>query len=249
MTEGAASGWFTQALARLRPWGQRAVLLARHSARRAGPVLRATWQVAKPVLRTALQVVLALLILLEEWGWRPLADLFGRLAQWRPWAQIETVIARLPPYAALIVFVLPSMLLLPLKFLALLLIAKGQVVWAGILFAAAKVVATALVARLFMLTQPALMQIGWFAWCYDRFMPWKDAITDYVRASWVWRVARFWKERAKRAAKKLEPVVRPLLIRLWVAAGEAARSLGALAARVGQDLKTRWVAWNHRTGS
>lgn len=225
------------------------MLLARHAARRTGPVLRAGWQVTKPILRTALQIVLALLILLEEWGWRPLADLFGRLARWRPWAQVETVIARLPPYAALVVFVLPSMLLLPLKFLALLLIAKGQVVWAGVLFATAKVVATALVARLFMLTQPALMQIGWFAWCYDRFMPWKDAITDYVRASWVWRVARFWKERAKRAGRKLEPVVRPVLIRLWAVAGEAARSLGVLAARIGQNLKTRWSTWNHRTGS
>ena len=61
-------------------------------------------------------------------------------------------------------FALPTLLLLPLKLLALLLIAKGQVILAGLLFVAAKVVATALIARLFMLTQPALMQIGWFAW-------------------------------------------------------------------------------------
>ena len=51
---------------------------------------------------------------------------------------------RLPPYAALVVFVLPSTLLLPLKLLAVVLIAKGQIVLAGILFAFAKVVATAL---------------------------------------------------------------------------------------------------------
>jgi hypothetical protein len=122
--------------------------------------LRTSWAAAKPVLRTTLQIVLGLLLVLEEWGWRPLADLLGRLARWRAWAQAEYAIARLPPYAALLAFALPSLLLLPLKFLAVFLIAKGQVILAALLFAAAKVVSTAFIARLFMLTQPALMQIA-----------------------------------------------------------------------------------------
>lgn len=227
---------------RLRPWGQRATLLARHALRRAGPVVRGFWQAAKPVLRTALQVVLALLILLEEWGWRPLADLLGRLARWRPWAQFEHGIALLPPYAALVVFVLPTTLLLPLKFLAILLVAKGQFVLAALLFATAKVVATALIARLFLLTQPALMQIGWFAWCYDRFMPWKEALVDYVRASWVWRVARVWKERARR-------LMRVQWRRWQPAAAELRAALVAVTARVRlatgnlmRQIRARWAA-------
>ena len=179
-------------------WPAALTAVARRVVHVMGPILRRTWQVTRPVLRTALQIVLALLILLEEWGWRPLADLLGRLARWRPWAQVETAIARLPPYAALLVFVIPTVLLLPLKFLALFLVAKGQFVLAGLLFAGAKVVATALVARLFMLTQHALMQIGWFAWAYDTVMPWKEALVERVRASWVWRASRIWKERSKR---------------------------------------------------
>ena len=166
----------------------RTVLLAREARRGLRPTLRARWTFARRVLRTALEILLALIIVFEEWGWRPLADLIGRLARWRPWAAIESVIIRLPPYAALVVFALPTTLLLPLKFLALLLIAKGQVIMAGLLFLAAKVVATALIARLFVLTQPALMQIGWFAWCYQTVMPWKEALTAQVRASWAWRV-------------------------------------------------------------
>ena len=141
-------------------------------------------------------------------------DLLGRLANWRPWAAVETVIARLPPYAALVVFVLPSTLLLPLKFLAVFLVAKGQIVLAGLLFLAAKVVATALVARLFLLTQPALMQIGWFARGYDIVMPWKDALVDMVHNSLVWRVARVWKERVRRAVRRQWWQMRPAL-RLW----------------------------------
>ena len=125
----------------------------------------------------------------QEWGWRPLADLLGRLARWRAWAQVETAIARLPPYAALFVFVVPSALLLPLKFLALFLVARDSSCWRRS-SSPAKVVATALVARLFMLTQPALMQIGWFAWAYDTVMPWKEALVEHVRASRVWRVSQ-----------------------------------------------------------
>jgi hypothetical protein len=178
-----------------------------------GAVLRAGWRILAPVLRVALQIFLALLILLEEWGWRPLADLLGRLARWQPWAWLETSIARLPPYAALLVFVLPSAVLLPLKFLALFLVARGQFVLAAILFAAAKVLATALVARLFLLTQPALMQIGWFAWAYETLMPWKDALVEKVRASTVWRLGRLFKERAKRAVLAQWRLWRPLQLR------------------------------------
>lgn len=211
---------------RLAPLGRGVLLACRNVMRRVGPALRAGWRVLRPVLRAVLQVALALLILLEEWGWRPLADLLGRLARWQPWARMETAIARLPPYAALVVFVVPSVLLLPLKFLALFLIAKGQLVLAGLLFAGAKVVATALVARLFMLTQPALMQIGWFAWGYDTIMPWKDALVERVRASTVWRVGRLWKERARRFAGAQWRLWKPALLQLGSALIAAVRKLG-----------------------
>jgi hypothetical protein len=221
---------------------QRAAVLVQAGGRLAAAALAACWRLVRPVLRTGLQVVLALLILLEEWGWHPLAELLGRLARWRPWAQVETTIARLPPYAALAVFVLPSTFLLPLKFLALFLIAKGQLVLAGLLFAAAKVGATALVARLFVLTQPALMQIGWFAWAYERFIPWKNALEAYVRSSYVWRVARVWKAQVKRAAAVQWQRMRPALLRLREGARAAVARLAADARRLGREIKARWAA-------
>jgi hypothetical protein len=188
--------------------------LMREAMRHLGPALAAFWSVAKPILRSILQMLLALIIVFEEWGWQPLANLLGRLARWQPWAAVETAIARLPPYAALIVFALPTALLLPLKFLAIFLIARGQIVLATLLFLAAKVVATALIARLFLLTQPALMQIGWFASGYDTVMPWKDALVESVHNSFVWRVGRIWKERARRLIMRQWWQMRPTL-RLW----------------------------------
>src|SRR5262245_3272254 len=229
--DGEIGGHAARLRASLPIWGRQTLQLTRQALRQAGVALAAFWRLARPVLRTTLQVLLALLLLLEEWGWRPLADLLGRLAHWRPWAQLETAIARLPPYAALVVFVLPSGLLLPLKFFALTLIAKGQLVTAGLLFAAAKVVATALVARLFMLTKPALMQIAWFAWLYDRFIPWKDALEEYVRSSYVWRVGRLWAARLRRLARAQWRLWRPAALRLRNAAGAVAQRLWAQVRR------------------
>ncbi|HEX5997818.1 MAG TPA: hypothetical protein VFZ16_00230 [Hyphomicrobiaceae bacterium] len=203
---------------------------------------RLAFRALMPLLRTALQVALALVILLEEWGWHPLAELLGRLVRWQPWARLETAIGGLPPYLALTVFALPTVLLLPLKFLALLLIAKGHLVMAGLLFAAAKVGATALVARLFLLTRPALMRIAWFAWGYERFIPWKTALEEYVRASTVWRIGRLWKVRIKRIAAVQLQRLRPVLVRLRQAAGAAVVRLTAQARQIGRALKARWAA-------
>jgi hypothetical protein len=220
--------------------------LAAEGLRHLGPALAAFWRVARPVLRGALQFLLALIIVFEEWGWRPLADLLGRLAKWKPWAAVETGIARLPPYAALFVFVLPSTILLPLKFLALFLVAQGQIVLAGLLFVAAKVVATALVARLFLLTQPALMQIGWFAWAYDTVMPWKEALVERVHNSWTWRVARIWKERLRRAVRRQWWQMRPTVRRLRARMVIAARMWRALVRRLTYAIRQRIAAYRTR---
>jgi hypothetical protein len=225
---------------------KRAAVLTLRAARQASawlaPALAAAWRVARPVLRRALEFLLALIIVFEEWGWRPLADLLGRLARWRPWAAIESVIIRLPPYAALFVFALPSALLLPLKFLALFLIASGQLVLASLLFVAAKVVATALVARLFMLTQPALMQIGWFAWAYDTVMPWKEALVDRVHASWAWRAGRIWKERARRLITGQWQRIRPTMLELREATRAAGNRLRARSLQLARAIRARWAA-------
>ena len=214
--------------------------------RRVGAVLAASWRLLQPVLRHSLEIILALIIVFEEWGWRPLADLLARLARFGPWAKLESGIARLPPYPALLAFALPSLLLLPLKFMALLLIANGQLLLASLLFIAAKVGATALIARLFTLTQPALMQIGWFAWGYDTIMPWKEALTERVRASWPWRLGRLWKERLRRLGvahwRRLAPSLSVAGARLRVGAVGLGRRLRYAAVWLRQQIKRRLAA-------
>ncbi|MGE0855476.1 MAG: hypothetical protein AB7L18_05240, partial [Hyphomicrobiaceae bacterium] len=144
-----------------------------------------------------------------EWGWRPLAAAIAWLARFRVVARLEALVAALPPYAALFGFAAPSLILFPVKLGALWLLAAGKVLYAGLLLAAAKVVSTALVARIFMLTRPALMRIGWFRRLYDVFIPWKDALFARIRASWTWRYGRMVKSRLKQMGRRAWTALAP----------------------------------------
>ncbi len=144
--------------------------------------------------------VLALLLIFEEWGWEPLARLMGYLARLPLWARMESFIRRLPPYGALVAFFVPALMLLPVKLLALYWIGNGHTVLGVVVVISAKMVGTAAVARLFALTQPALMQLAWFARLYGRWMPWKNALIARFKSTAVWR---FTTDSARRIKKWL----------------------------------------------
>jgi hypothetical protein len=139
--------------------------------------------------------LLALIILFEEWGWEPLQRFMDRLARWPLIAWMERHIAALPPGIALMVFTLPSVLLLPPNLLALWLIGEGQTILGALLLLVAKLVTTTLVARLFTLTRPALMQLPWFARLYRSWQVWEAELLAPVRASWVWQAGHATKRR------------------------------------------------------
>ena len=177
--------------------------------------LRTLWSLVRPPLFAVLQIIAALIVLFEEWGWRPLFELISRLARFRLWARFELWIAGLPPYGALVAFALPEAILLPLKLFTVWLLAVGHVMTASALFIAAKVLSTALIARIFMLTKPALMQIGWFARLYNRFMPWKDALFAQIRSSWTWRYGRMLKTRVRLRVNQARARLEPKAFALW----------------------------------
>jgi hypothetical protein len=169
----------------------------------------------RKAVRSVVTLLLALVIVFEEWGWRPLAALAANLARFAPIARLEAFIASLPPYGALVVFALPSLLILPLKLVAVWLIAGGHLMSATLLFAFAKVVGTAFVARIFQLTHPALMQLAWFRRAYEIVIPWKDALVETVHASWVWRTGHLLKVRAVAAVKAVIARLRPQVMELY----------------------------------
>lgn len=131
--------------------------------------------------------VLALVLIFEEWGWEPLQRVMARLARWPLWGRMEAQIRSLPPYAALMVFVVPTLLLFPVKLLALYWIGKGHALLGLGAVLVAKMLGTAAVARLFALTRPALMRLTWFAALYGRWKSWKDPLIARVKATPAWR--------------------------------------------------------------
>lgn len=145
---------------------------------------------ARP-LRWLFQWLLALIVLFEEWGWEPLARLMAQLAQLPLIGWLERRIARLPPALALGVFLAPGLMLLPVKLAALALVSHGHVLVGLSVIVLAKLLGTALVARIFQLTQPALVQLAWFARLHGRWIAWKAAALARVRASRIWRVGRW----------------------------------------------------------
>jgi hypothetical protein len=106
---------------------------------------------------------LAMLILFEEWGWAPLARLLGLVARLPFVAALERRLGALPPRIALLVFFVAILLLLPVKIGALWLVGRGKAVAGVMILILAKILGTAVVARLFLLTQPQLMRLPWFA--------------------------------------------------------------------------------------
>lgn len=153
--------------------------------------------ILKRILRGILLAPIALLLLFEEWGWEPLAAGFAALGRLPVWRSLERLIIRLPPWAALTAFCVPVLLLVPLKLLALFLIGKGYLGMGLGLIVSAKIAGTALAARLFQLTEPALMQISWFSRAYLPWKAWKDRMLSQVHASWLWRLGRQIKHRLR----------------------------------------------------
>jgi hypothetical protein len=224
---------------------QRVVAGAAHVAALAWPWLRylgllLVWLVRGPLWQAAvlvLQIIAALVLLFEEWGWRPLAAALGRLSKYLVWARLEAWIVGLPAYGALALFAAPAVCLFPLKLFALYLFASGHPVLGIALIAGAKIVGTAIVARIFMLTQPKLMGIGWFAAIYNTVMPWKEAMFAYIRQSPAWRYGRIVRVVVKREASRLWAVLKPW--RVW-----AREQLAPLRAQI----KATWSALRSALG-
>ena len=135
-----------------------------------------------------LWIVLALLFLAEAWLWDHLEPVVARVVNLFPWGRFKQQLARLiqdmPPWAVLFVFIIPFVLMLPLKFLEVYFLATGN--WLGaigvIIFV--KLVGLGITAFIFDVTRDKLLQMAWFRRMYDWFLwlrTWAHDITEPVR--------------------------------------------------------------------
>lgn len=135
----------------------------------------------------------ALFLFVEEWIWDHLRNLMAWIARAPAIRWMEGRIAALPPYGAMAFFLLPGLILLPVKISALWLAAHGHAIYAACVFIAAKVIGTAAAARLFTLCRPSLLTVGWFKRLYN----WFGRIKDRLYQSAAWQAAVRWKKDIK----------------------------------------------------
>jgi hypothetical protein len=172
-----------------------------------------------------LWVLIAVLFLVEAWLWHRLSALIAwvlaavglprlkvRLAAW---------VEGLPPPAALVLFVVPAVCLLPCKLLGLWMLARGRWVAALAVLGAAKLVGVGMTAFLFQAARPRLLRMAWFAWLYGRVL---------AALAWAHRQLDPFKQRVRTWARQ---TVAPALARLRAALprGRVARRMARLRRR------------------
>jgi hypothetical protein len=163
-------------------------------------------------LAKVLWVLLALLFLLEAWLWSHLAPVVGAIVRLVAWQKLRARIAgwieHLPPYATLLVFLIPILLLLPVKLIGLWFLARGWWLGAMATLVGAKIVSTGVTAFIFDVTRPKLLQLWWFRMVYDRviiWIGWAHGLIDPLKAR-----VREW------ATETLAPLKRRLRSLLWL---------------------------------
>jgi hypothetical protein len=144
----------------------------------------------KRALQIALLPIAAAIVFFEQTLIRYLNRITAAIAGWPPIARLESWLVRLPPYGALLTFVTPSLLILPIKLSAFWFgmhhrygLALGSVILG-------KLLATAILARLYRVLRPTLMGIGWFAWADTKFFAWRDRAYAFVKSLPAWQKAQ-----------------------------------------------------------
>jgi len=160
-------------------------------------------------LLAPLLYVVALLLLAEQWLWETGSRAAAGMAAWPPFHALEALMRRLPPWAALLAFALPGLLLFPIKLLALLAIAHGHPLAGVAVFVVAKLGGAMVVARIYVLTLPSLLALVWFARWHNRFIMFKDQLIARLRASPMYSQARRTLSSLRRALRRMRQQLRP----------------------------------------
>ena len=162
-----------------------------------------------------LWILLALVFLFEAWLWEHLRPLVARIVDLIAWDKLKARVAgwieHLPPYATLLVFLVPVILLFPLKLAGLWMLAHGSWLGAMTVLGLAKLVSMGVTAFIFEVTRPKLLQLAWFRWLYEHMLVWlakAHALIDPIKAQ-----VREWLARtlapAKRRMRRLIWLLRP----------------------------------------
>jgi hypothetical protein len=144
-------------------------------------------QLRRRLVKGVLLPPLAAIFLIEDLLVRSFGRAMGAFARLRVVARFEIWAGRLPPRQALLLFILPVVIFLPVHLLALLAFASRRVLLGIGIYIAGKLAATAVVGRILIVCRPALMQYRWF----ERADRWvtrtRGRIHTAIESTMLWR--------------------------------------------------------------
>ena len=143
------------------------------------------------------QVVVGIYVIVDS----ILGPLFRPLMRWLSGLQViktvEAAIGSLPPYAVLVLFLIPLALEEVIKFYGLILLGSGHIVSGLLLYIGAHVFAILVCERIFSAGKAKLMTIGWFARLFHWLMGYKDRLVAWFKTTETYRRAERLKEQAR----------------------------------------------------
>lgn len=123
---------------------------------------------------------------------------FGHaLVRWLNPQRVELWLSRTPTNTALVAFLIPMLLIIPINVAVVKLAVLGQLLKALLLEIAAKLLATLIVARVFALTKPQLLTFQYISLIYTTITAWLAWAHQKIVQTAIYRSAKRWKTEIK----------------------------------------------------
>ncbi len=143
---------------------------------------------------------------------RPLLRWVARL---RFVIRLQDIVAALPPYAILLLLIVPLAIAEPAKIYALVLMGEGHFASGIATMAIAYLVSLVICERIYNAGREKLRTIVWFAKLMDWLTGNRDRLLAWARTTWIWAFSIKFKRRMHELATKLRFRFRVAYERFW----------------------------------
>ncbi|HEY0982069.1 MULTISPECIES: hypothetical protein [unclassified Schlesneria] len=171
----------------------------------------------KRCLTAPLILIASLVMWIEESLWEWFKWLTAQIALLAWVRKIESWIQSLSPYATMVVFFLPLLILIPFKLVAVYWMASGHWITSIVVIITAKLVGTAIEARMFVVCKAKLLTIPWFRRLHDGLVAIHHRLQEALHSLAIYQAVRTLLIRVKALAKSVLHRIRGRwrMLRVW----------------------------------
>jgi hypothetical protein len=171
------------------------------------------WRLLKMLLRGVFGTIALVFFIIEDVFWASLKPIMAWVSNLPLIRRLEAWLDQLGPIPLAALFIVPLIVVWPVKLIGLWIIAQGRVIIGSIIFGAAEFIGAALAVRLWGIGRDRLLTIAWFARAYS-------AITWLRALVYTWALSLPGVEPVRHFVRHLRVVVRA-----WMKPGAAARDV------------------------